>query len=40
MIGLEIQRDLARKGIGIPTIIITAKAGIRERPETAPIRRQ
>jgi FixJ family two-component response regulator len=40
MTGLEIQQDLARKGIGIPTIIITAEAGIRARPETARIRRQ
>jgi FixJ family two-component response regulator len=37
MTGLEIQRHLARKGIQIPTIIITARneAGMRERCESA-----
>jgi FixJ family two-component response regulator len=37
MTGLEIQQDLARKGIRIPTIIITAhdEAGIRERCKSA-----
>jgi FixJ family two-component response regulator len=37
MTGLEIQQDLARKGIRIPTIIITAhdEAGIREQCKSA-----
>jgi FixJ family two-component response regulator len=37
MTGVEIQQDLARKGIRIPTIIITAhdEAGIRERCKSA-----
>jgi FixJ family two-component response regulator len=37
MTGLEIQQHLARKGIRIPTIIITAhdEAGIRERCKSA-----
>jgi FixJ family two-component response regulator len=37
MTGLEVQQDLARKGIRIPTIIITAhdEAGIRERCKSA-----
>jgi FixJ family two-component response regulator len=37
MTGLEIQQDLARKGIRIPTIIITAhdEAVIRERCKSA-----
>jgi FixJ family two-component response regulator len=37
MTGLEIQQDLARKGIRIPTIVITAhdEAGIRERCKSA-----
>jgi FixJ family two-component response regulator len=37
MSGLEIQQDLARRGIRIPTIIITAhdEAGIRERCRSA-----
>ena len=37
MTGLEIQQDLARRGIRIPTIIITAhdEAGIRERCRSA-----
>ena len=37
MTGLEIQQDLVRKGIRIPTIIITAhdEAGIRERCKSA-----
>jgi FixJ family two-component response regulator len=37
MTGLEIQQDLARKGIRIPTIIVTAhdEAGIRERCKSA-----
>jgi FixJ family two-component response regulator len=37
MTGLEVQQDLARKGIRIPTIIITAhdEAGMRERCKSA-----
>ena len=37
MTGLELQQDLARKGIRIPTIIITAcdEAGMRERCTSA-----
>jgi FixJ family two-component response regulator len=37
MTGLELQKDLARKGIRIPTIIITAhdQAGMRERCNAA-----
>ena len=37
MTGLELQQDLARKGIRIPTIIITAhdQAGMRERCKAA-----
>ena len=37
MTGLEVQQNLARKGIRIPTIIITAhdEAGIRERCKSA-----
>ena len=37
MTGLEIQQDLARKGIRIPTIIITAhdESGIREQCKSA-----
>jgi FixJ family two-component response regulator len=37
MTGLELQQDLARKGIRIPTIIITAhdEAGMRERCKAA-----
>ena len=37
MTGLEIQQDLVRKGIRIPTIIITAhdEAGIRDRCKSA-----
>jgi FixJ family two-component response regulator len=37
MTGLEVQQDLARRGIRIPTIIITAhdEAGIREQCKSA-----